>query len=751
MSKLFARLAAALILAALWTTAVSANSGERYLWHPWFEVGGFYNSGNASRGEGILFTPLMHGQSDMLFADIRMKFFQDDVQEGNFAIGYRQMSDSGFNYGAWIGADVRDSEIGNRFSQLSGGFEALSHNLDFRLNWYGPGTDARAGGAGFTQVALTGNNIFMVGGQEVQLKGIDGEIGIRLPVEILNIDPNKFELRAFGGGYYFDDNDALKEVAGGKARVTLAMNDIIPQLPGSRLTLQYQFTYDDVRDERHEVGGRLRIPLSAPETTTALSSMSHQERRMMEGLERDTDIITAKSKRESVEDALTSVDFDRVALVNNGGSITNTSNTVGANSLLIVNGTITGAQQVQANQTVQGGGSTIQVRGRTSGTVVGFTAAGSRPTVTSGAGNILTLQGSNTQIAGLLVDGQGTSGNGILGGSDRTNIVLASNAIQNTGGDGINFNDNNTNIKILDTSLSNTGSESIIFDNDNSNVTISGVTISSPNSEGIEFDRRNTNIVISNTTITNSDGDSINFDDDNTNILIENVNILNSDDDAIVFDNNNSNIMIRNVVVTGANYEGFEFDNDNSNITIANTTLTNIDETAIEFDERNTNILITGVTINGVNTEEGIFADNDNSITVVNSSILNTADQGIEVDNNNTLVVRNTIFNNIGNGGTNDHAIDVNDGNTVTIEGNQFGNISGDAIRINNNNTVGIATNVFNGPIGGQLLDVDGAGSALSGTGNVANTPITCQSGTFTGTVSFVGGTVLQDGVAPCN
>jgi hypothetical protein len=56
---------------------------------------------------------------------------------------------SGFNFGAWIGGAVRKTEISNTFYQLAGGFEALSENIDGRLNWYGPITDPQAGTAGY--------------------------------------------------------------------------------------------------------------------------------------------------------------------------------------------------------------------------------------------------------------------------------------------------------------------------------------------------------------------------------------------------------------------------------------------------------------------------------------------------------------------------------------------------------------------------------------------------------------------------
>ena len=119
--------------------AFTANADEiNAKWHPWFEFGGYYNSGDASRGEIALFAPIAQSSTDLLFFDARGKFYEADAKEGNFALGYRHMHHSGFNLGAWLGADARHSELGNGFWQLSGGFEALSNNYDLRINWYGP-------------------------------------------------------------------------------------------------------------------------------------------------------------------------------------------------------------------------------------------------------------------------------------------------------------------------------------------------------------------------------------------------------------------------------------------------------------------------------------------------------------------------------------------------------------------------------------------------------------------------------------
>ncbi|MEM9360969.1 MAG: inverse autotransporter beta domain-containing protein, partial [Pseudomonadota bacterium] len=213
--------------AAATDASASQPSHKPSTWHPWFEIGGYHNSRDddstgttgTNRGETTVFAPIRGSERTLLFGQLTAKFFDDSAKEGNLAVGYRQMMPSGFNIGAWIGGDVRRTDIDNTFWQLSGGFEALSKNVDLRLNWYGPVTAPQAGVAGFAQVQLQGDQIFINGMEEVGLKGIDGEVGLRLPTEYLKLDPNLFELRAYGGGYHFYSDDAEDNVTGVKGRL----------------------------------------------------------------------------------------------------------------------------------------------------------------------------------------------------------------------------------------------------------------------------------------------------------------------------------------------------------------------------------------------------------------------------------------------------------------------------------------------------------------------------------------------------
>ncbi len=282
--------------------------------------------------------------------------------------------------------------------------------------------------------------------------GVDAEIGMRLPVEAINLDPAKLDLRIYGGGYYFDNNDADDAIAGPKVRAELRFNDVIAAAPGSRLTLETVYTSDDVRGDRVEVGGRFRIPLGDGPRFAALTA---QEQQMTERIRRDTDVVsTAKSvtttvntlSTEAVEDAATKVALTNVAYVDGAtaGGISAVAAAEGANTLIVAqggNGNITSNVLLQTQQTLVGGGATITLKGATTGTLVQFTAPGSQATIDGQAGNYAVRLVDDTHAAGLNINTGAATGGFIVGAQtlnvNTNNVVIEDNSIAANVKDGV--------------------------------------------------------------------------------------------------------------------------------------------------------------------------------------------------------------------------------------------------------------------------------------------------------------------------
>ncbi len=308
---------------------------------------------------------------------------------------------------------------------------------------------------------------------------------------------------------------------------------------------------------------------------------------MLDGLERDTEIVTGRSKAELVADALTGTNFDRVAYATETSDVTEASNAAGDNSLIIINGEVTGAQTLQGNQTLQGGGPTIDVRGRRSGLVVPFTAPGATGRLT-GPGNgddHLTLEGSNTHVSGLTITGPGSGGgNGVEVGDDKSNLFLTNLQINNAGSDGIYIGDRNE-------------------------VVIDGGSIDSSFRDGIEMNDNNVRIVIRNLTITNPNNAGIEIGDGNEFVMIDGITIRNARIRGIGIEDDNLNVSIANTVIDGVGRSGIAMDANNS-VVVNNTTISNTGEDGINFEDPGNTVRVTNSTFDNIgsnNTNNDVF------------------------------------------------------------------------------------------------------------------------------------------------
>ena len=613
----------------------------------WWELGGYYGTDDSSRGEVVLFTPLMQSATTLFFLDARGKFFEEDVQEANLAFGYRQMMPSGWNLGLWAGWDIRDTGENNTFHQVSFGLEALSERFDVRVNGYVPVTDPK-GSPGLAEVVLRGNNILMIGGEEVPLYGVDGEVGVLLfgrnrggggGLKGAPSRAKRHELRAYAGGFWFDADEALEEVAGPKGRLEYRINDVISSLPGSRLTIESELSYDEVRDTKFEIGARLRIPFGArgSDAASRVASLTGQELRMIEGLERDTDIITVQSEEENVFDDATNVAMNAVSFASNAAGFSNAVDAGGNRLIILQDGGAqidvsgTDGQQLQNNQTVQGGASTLNYRGAKSGTVAPFRAPGSRPTLftndTNNATGTITLA-SNTHVAGVNIRGVGDSttfvgGNhGIFGVNNLSNVVIEQMDIRNMGDEGVRFNDNNSQVIVSGNTISNIGDDNVRFFDNNTNVTVSGNAISDTRADSVEFGSGNINVTVWSNTIANTGGHGVDFSA------------------------TNSNVTVSGNAITNTGNQGVNFGGNNSNVTISGNTIENVDDDGVRFVSGNSNFTVSG------------------------NTIVNTGGDGVRLFGNNTNVtLSDNIFTAIGNGGVSDDVFDFEAAGTTLAPG----------------------------------------------------------------------------------
>jgi hypothetical protein len=200
-----------------------------------------------------------------------------------------------------------------------------------------------------------------------------------------------------------------------------------------------------------------------------------------------------------------------------GDSVTDASSDAGSNSLVIANGTIAGPQQLQGDQTLQGGGSTIQMRGQRSGSIASFTAPGAAAVLNDpGDAANLTPGGNNTHIAGLEIIGTGVPAHLDNVGIDilfnQANIFINQVTVSDGAQAGIEFAAFNS-VSILNSHIGGRG-PSILFENGNT-VFISGTTMHSTVGSGLNFTHNN-NITLANSRFTGTFGQfAIDGGDDN--------------------------------------------------------------------------------------------------------------------------------------------------------------------------------------------------------------------------------------------
>src|SRR5215813_4772045 len=113
--RLLAGVAVAGLVAPLASPAVADEPNK---WQPWVEAGGMVGTDH-SFGAVDFFIPVWQDQGSLLFGDLRGQFSSDDVQEGNFGLGFRTRIDTDWIIGGYAYLDIQNSPDDNLFYQGS--------------------------------------------------------------------------------------------------------------------------------------------------------------------------------------------------------------------------------------------------------------------------------------------------------------------------------------------------------------------------------------------------------------------------------------------------------------------------------------------------------------------------------------------------------------------------------------------------------------------------------------------------------
>lgn len=636
-------------------------------WYAWFD-GGVHSSSYNGRGEGTFFVPLRQSDQDLVFLDLRNRVFSNREIEGNYAIGYRTMTGSKWNLGAWSSFDARRSDTNNKFYQLGLGIEALHPEYDFRANYYKPLSGSKQA-SDLAEIVVENTSIYMIGGEEVPLGGYDYEFGAKVPW--LSLDDS--ELRIYAGAFHFEDDDALQTIHGMRGRLQWRQFDVLDDIPGSELSFNLMHSRDDVRGDIREFGISLKIPFGETKPRKPLQ-WSAQRRRMAEGLVRDIDIVTAKSDRESVTDYYSGAALNRIEYVDGSAALA-TALAADSNTLFVVTssgGSLSGNYTLQQAQTLLGGGGSLSLKGAHSNTVASYTASGATPSLAQTTGTIFTASSQN-HVSGFTISGGGNTfaSNHLFGvANGNSNIHLSNSTVSSIAGYVFDLNGDNS-IGIHDSTL-DTNYKIVVADSADGGNTITASKLAINNTESGVFDLNesdNNTLTIANVDVDVWGDDILEIGDSNTIVVSDTTAKWSTGtvDGYSIFDVDNSNI----ITVTNSSFSDFGSNflqgaASNNVVTLSDVTIDGGDAAGaiVNWGSGDTNT-ITASNLTITNAVYDVFLMNDsNTVTIAGGSIANTGDDVFDMGANSTITLSDVTVTNM------DKFIDFgtdDDGSTITI------------------------------------------------------------------------------------
>ncbi|MGH6872952.1 MAG: inverse autotransporter beta domain-containing protein [Rhizomicrobium sp.] len=469
-------------------SAPTAPPSDPPKWSPYTEIGGGIGSGYTA-GKLDFFAPVWQDLDAMLYARAGIQLRGNDDKLWNFGLGYRTKINPDWILGVYAGYDTSDTPNGHTVHQWSAGAELMSEDWDVRVNGYSAPKDLRDN----NDFALYIHNttIAILESQDLAYSGFDGEVGYRLWHD------ENTDFRVFAGGYSFTHGDIknpsginfnVRDIQGWKGRAEVNMFDLDDIGPQSRLSFEGEITHDSERGTGGFVGVTLRIPLG--DTGTGAQALDELDRRMADPQRRMENVLTGTgfTKPEPViiyDSHITSKPTNTLYYAQQGGagsgSYADPTNIQDATSRGPVNQFIvvtdkggavnaTGAE-VQAGETLVGGGQTFTVRGTV------HPGAHFDHTFAPGSGTP-TLTGASSADPALVVDSGSTiEGLNFAGpfsdaiyGHNVTDVLISDVSIDGTagGGNGVHFvndvsgTENNT---IQYSTIANVGNNGIYVQN----------------------------------------------------------------------------------------------------------------------------------------------------------------------------------------------------------------------------------------------------------------------------------------------
>ncbi|MEM7301695.1 MAG: hypothetical protein AAF468_11485 [Pseudomonadota bacterium] len=626
---------------------------------------------------------------------------------------------------------------------------------------------ATGAGTGRSTLSLVGNSIIesiSTGSNKISgLYGVQGEVGVTLPVDL----PPDNSIRFSAGAFHFEGNGA-QPVTGATAGFEYNFNNALG-IDGARFTVGVGVIHDTVRKTDFTAEVRLTIPVGSvaqsdeegEATSTNQPALTALERQMQGRVRRFTQVPTQKVNNLRTE--------NRVAVDARDGSLYNSiffadgANSTGAgtqpdpttlddavlkaaagNGIIVAegnNGVIFTPDGVtlKNGQDLLGGGTTVPVRLR-DGRVVNFTLGQTNGIIQNQSNLSDTIRLGNTNILqNFSVRGglNGISGDGV-GGINLINVRVSNTAgdgfrvrnpngpfnatgfqITDVGGDGIDILGASGTFTFVDTDISGAGGSGVRLSGGIDTTFDGQSTISSsrPVAPSITIEDH-TGTLTFDGTIDATSGTGLQFDDADGTYDFNGQVTLNGGDAGIdILGDSAGTFTFANTDITNPTGPSVRVDGGSANVNFGPGSSINHNSNSSTIDVLNghTGTITFGGPINSTN-GTGLQFDNADGTYNFNGEItLNGtaggADVGIDILNDSagtfTFSGLTTINNTAGGAGVN---IDGGSANTTFTGGINITTNNGTGLRINNN--TGLTTilngvpNVINAT-GGPAIDIN--------------------------------------------
>ena len=585
------------------TCAASDEAGSRFslwpdfnepgtIWAPQLFVEGAFGTDVAGAVEFTL--PFTQDPDSLLFTDVRFRVDDNSSVEANIGLAYRHALNDELILGGYGFFDALNSPNDNTFLQATIGVELFTEDWRARANGYIPfgKTTHEISSTMGQSVDITGNSIALIGSmtEEGALPGFDVELGRRLNV-IKELD----QFWIYAGYFHFQDS-GFDTINGPRFRAEWFI-DTDRLLPGSRLELGGEFTYDSVREDRAFFIAVFRIPLGG--TTEARrqaeADLGWRYWAMQTRIIRDADIVTSVQTTETRDPAInpatgdpyTSIYFAEAGATGSGTEddptdIDTAVEAAGPGGIVVVNGEegeidTEGVMLVDGMAFV-GGGTTLVV-----GTEAGLTVddedqilvpvflPGTRPTVNGTGDDLITIADGAAGVLIQNVDLMG-SGNAAILGTNNANLTISNVNIDEPGNLGVSLS-SATELIIDALTINEAGGNSLILDGvDGEESSIANVTITEALDDAVVLTNLSGEIRFSNITVQTVSGIGIQLTDSDEVIFTGTNSVDARGGAALLVSNTPLDAMFSQLSSEGSASAGVALDNVSGEINVTGTT-----------------------------------------------------------------------------------------------------------------------------------------------------------------------------------